>query len=98
MHPNFVAHTLLFRSISSAVSWSAHETQYRLIDALKGSDQLVTFFPCEYATPHSTEDLTSPYFVNGREKQKVREYCATHGVPSTVLANATVPELLFNFG
>jgi hypothetical protein len=26
----------------------------------------------------------------------VHEYCATHGVPYTLLANATVPELLFN--
>ncbi|KAH8892718.1 NAD(P)-binding protein [Thozetella sp. PMI_491] len=84
--------------VISAVSWRAHDSQYRLIDALKGSEQLVTFFPSEYATPHSAEDLTSPYFTNSQEKEKVREYCRVHNVPYTVLANATVPELLFNFG
>lgn len=84
-------------SNSSAVSWRAHESQYRLIDALKGSEQLVTFFPSEYATPQSAEDLTSQYFANTREKEKLRAYCTTHGVPFTVLANATTPELLFNF-
>lgn len=84
-------------SNSSAVSWRAHEAQYRLIEALEGSEQLVTFFPSEYATPHTTEDLTSPYLADNHKKQKVREYCVKHGVPYTVLANATVPELLFNF-
>ncbi|KAJ7740104.1 hypothetical protein B0H16DRAFT_58701 [Mycena metata] len=84
--------------VISAVSWRAHDSQYRLIDALKGSEQLITFFPSEYVTPHRAEDLTSPHFADSREKEKVREYCATHGVPYTVLANATVLEILFNFG
>ncbi|KAJ7784622.1 hypothetical protein B0H16DRAFT_1493202 [Mycena metata] len=84
--------------VISAVSFRAHESQYRLIDALKGSEQLVTFFPSEYATPHRAEDLQSPHLAHSHEKEKVRAYCATHGVPYTVLANATVPELLFNFG
>ncbi|KAH8664521.1 hypothetical protein BX600DRAFT_550544 [Xylariales sp. PMI_506] len=83
--------------VISAVSGRAHHTQYRLIEALKGSEQLITFFPSEYATPHRAEDLTSPFFVNSREKQKVRDFCAKQGVPCTVLANATVPELLFSF-
>ncbi|KAH8655761.1 hypothetical protein BX600DRAFT_515455 [Xylariales sp. PMI_506] len=82
--------------VISAISWQAHETQYRLIEALKGSEQLVTFFPSEYATPHSAEDLTSPYLTDTHEKHKVREFCTAHGVPCTILANSTVPELLFN--
>ncbi|KAJ7044061.1 hypothetical protein C8F04DRAFT_1228913 [Mycena alexandri] len=56
--------------VISAVSWRAHESQYRLIDALKGSERLVTFFPSEYATPHTAEDLMSPDFTDSREKEK----------------------------
>jgi hypothetical protein len=85
--------------VISAVSFRAHTSQYRLIDALQGSEQLVTFFPSEYATPHREEDLQSEFFKgNSAEKARVREYCREKGVPCTRLANATVPELLFNFG
>jgi hypothetical protein len=65
---------------------------------LRGAEQLVTFFPSEYATPHSDEDLASQYLLYSLEKQKVREYCAKQNIPFTVLAVATIPELLFNFG
>lgn len=88
----------LIISTSSAVTWQVNGTQYRLIDALKGSKQLVTFFPCEYATPHTAEDLTSPFFTYSNEKKRVRDHCVAQGIPYTFLANATTPELLFNFG
>jgi hypothetical protein len=84
-------------SNSSATSWRADEAQYPLIDALKGSKELITFFPSEYATPHSAEALASPLLAHSNMKNKVREHCETQGVPYTVLANATTPELLFNF-
>ena len=58
----------------------------------------MTFFPSEYATPQNEEYLASPFAKHSREKLKLAEYCATQGVPCTVLANATVPSIMFNFG
>lgn len=63
---------------------------------MKGSKKLVTFFPSDYATPHSEEDMKSPYLAYSREKLSVFDYCTTHGVPYTRLANATLPQLLFS--
>lgn len=81
--------------VVSCVSWQAKDVQYRLVDALKGSKELVTFFPSEYATPHREEDLESPLLGYSKEKGKVAEYCAARGVPCTRLFNGTVPNLLF---
>ena len=79
----------------SAVSGRILTQQYALIDALKDSSDLITFFPSEYATPFTDADLTSPYLRGTAEKNKVIERARASGVPVTVLKNATTPELLF---
>jgi hypothetical protein len=81
--------------VVSCSSWRAGDAQYRLIDALKGSKELVTFFPSEYATPHREEDLKSGMLAHSEEKVKVVRYCEEQGVPYTRLSNGTVPSLLF---
>lgn len=78
------------------MSWNSKNPQYRLIDALKGSPQLMTFFPSEYATPVREVSDANAFLTHSSEKFKVHDYCKSHGVPYTVVANATTPELLFN--
>lgn len=81
--------------VVSCSSWRAGNAQYKLIDALKGSKNLVTFFPSEYATPYREEDLQSGMLEHSTGKVKVAEYCKEQGVPVTRLHNGTVPTLLF---
>ena len=96
--PDCLALTLtLFRlhGVRSAVSGRVLNQQYTLIDALKDSSDLITFFPSEYASPFTDEDMASPYLWVTAEKTKVIERAREAGVPVTVLKNATTPGLLF---
>lgn len=79
------------------MSFRAFEAQYKLLDALAQSSELITFFPSEYATPYSKASLRNRFLSLSTQKLKVLEYAKERGVPVTKLANATTPELLMAF-
>ncbi len=77
------------------MSGRALSSQFKLLDALKDMPDLVAFFPSEWATPFTAEDLTSPYLKNTTLKEEIVDRAKQLGVPVTVVKNATTPEGLF---
>ena len=83
---------------SSAISGRSIPSQFKLVEALQGSKDLITFFPTEWATPYRQEDLQSPFLRGGVDgKAAIVARAKELGVPVTVAKNATTPHILFNW-